>query len=117
MKKVYVAGNYSADNVIEVLCNIGKGRQACAELFMLGFAPFCPWHDASYVTDNPHLEQHDKSKFYNASMAWLECSDAVYVISGKGNGGGVDAEIDRAEELGIPVFESLPKLLSWQEND
>ena len=114
MKKVYVAGKYSADNVLDVLKNIGIGRKTCAELFAMGFAPFCPWHDAAYVIDNPNFT-HDKKAFYEASLLWMECCDAVYVISGKGEGTGVDAEIERAEELGIPVFESLMKLLSWKD--
>ena len=110
MKKVYVAGDYSADNVIDVLKNIGRGREACAELFSYVFAVFCPWHDASYVIDKPYYH-HDKLRFYDASMEWLRVSDAVYVISGEGKGGGVDAEIKIANELGIPVFRTLDELL------
>jgi hypothetical protein len=33
MIRVYVAGPYSADNVLDVLKNIGRGQQACARLF------------------------------------------------------------------------------------
>ena len=31
--RVYVAGPYSADNVLEVLKNIAKGEETCANLF------------------------------------------------------------------------------------
>ena len=113
MKRVYVAGKYSADNVIEVLQNIGKGRQMCANIFAHGFAPFCPWHDASYAIDLCKTDIK-KSLFYESSIAWLEVSDAVLVISGKGEGGGVDAEIKIAEEMGIPVFDNFPALLNWR---
>lgn len=114
MKKVYVAGKYSADNIIDCLKNIGKGKKACAELFHDGLFPFCPWHDASYVEDacDAHI---DKSLFYKASLAWLEVSDAVYVISGRYDGGGVDKEIKRAKELNIPVFHDYHALLCWAE--
>jgi len=111
--KVYVAGDYSADNIIEGLQNIGKGRKVCAKLFYLGFAPFCPWHDASYAMDNPDTPL-EKEAFYNASMVWLEVSDCVYVISGKGKGGGVDAEIKRAKEIGLPVFYNYEALERWR---
>jgi len=114
MKRVYCAGSYSAKNVLDVLRNIGKGQQACAELFKAGFAPFCPWHDKSYVIDNPDVN-FEVAQFHNHSMAWLEVSDAIYVISGVGDGGGVDAEIERAEELGIPVFYSIDDLFEWGE--
>jgi hypothetical protein len=40
MKRVYVAGAYSADNVMDVLKNIGKGEYYAAKIFHIGFAPF-----------------------------------------------------------------------------
>lgn len=110
IKRVYVAGPYSADNVLEVLRNIGKGQKACANLFKLGFAPFCPWHDKSYVYDNPD-ETFTVPMFYEYSMAWLEVSDAVMVLPGYETSKGTLAEIKRAEELGIPVFYSEHDLI------
>ena len=117
MKKIYVAGKYSADNVIDVLSNIGKGEAACCELFHDGFAVFCPWHDKSYVTGACYANSFDKEMFYRASLAWLEVSDAVYVISGVGDGGGVDKEIAHAEKLGIPVFYDYRALNDWALGD
>ena len=113
--KIYCAGKYSADNTIQTLQNIGRGQKMAAELFALGFAPFCPWWDRTFIMDNPYLD-FDKSRFYDASLAWMECSDAVYVISGAGDGGGVDAEIKRAGELYIPVFHNLEKLIAWDNS-
>ena len=110
MIKVYVAGDYSADNVLDVLKNIGRGQQTAAQLFQDGFAPFTPWHDKSYVTDNPN-GTYTKEMFYDASLEWLKVSDCVYVISGQGKGGGVDAEIEVAKELGIPVFYNYHNLI------
>ena len=51
--KVYIAGKYSDDNIIDCLKNIGRGEKVAAELFELGFAPYAPWHDKSFVIDNP----------------------------------------------------------------
>ena len=112
MIKVYVAGNYSADNVIDVLKNIGKGEKTCSELFYDGFAPFCCWHDASYAKEACYAEI-DKDRFYKASITWLKVSDCMYVISGKGKGGGVDAEINIAEDLHIPIFYNYTDLYKW----
>ena len=114
MKRIYVAGKYSADNVLDVLRNIGLGEMACAVLFRSGYAPFCPWHDKTYVMAFP---QHDFTvqQFKDFSMAWLDVSDAVYVISGRYDSGGVMAEIDRAEELGIPVYYDLDELCANEE--
>jgi len=114
MLKVYVAGMYSADNVLDVLKNIGNGQRTCAYLFSLGFSPFCPWHDKTYVIDRP-FASYSVKQFYAHSMAWLEVSDAVFVISGEGKGTGVDKEIKRANELGIPVFRCIDDLLQWKD--
>jgi len=111
-----MAGKYSADNIIDCLKNIGRGQKVAASLFELGFAPFSPWWDRSFVLDNPD-GIYSKQMFYDASLAWMEVSDALYVISGVGEGGGVDAEIDRAEKLGIPVFYNLLDLMVWRSKE
>ena len=121
MKRIYVAGPYSADNVLDVLRNIGRGEKVCAELFAMGFAPFCPWHDQSYVTDRPD-GAFTVEQFYDYSMAWLEVSDAVYVHDMRyGPDGswlslGTKAEVERAMEMGIPVFYDLSELKAYYDH-
>jgi len=112
--KIYIAGRYSADNIIDGLRNIGRGRKVAAELFELGFAPFAPWWDASFILDNPDGE-YSKQMFYDASLEWMKVSDAVFVISGVDDGGGVDSEIETADKLHIPVFNELKDLLRWAD--
>lgn len=109
MKRIYVAGPYSADNVIDVLKNIGRGHQVCAELFAMGYAPFCPWHDKSFVTDNP---DHDFTveQFYQYSMAWLEVSDGILLIGDWQKSKGTLAEVKRAKEIGLPVFYHIEQI-------
>jgi hypothetical protein len=43
--RVYVAGPYSANNVMDVLKNIRIGILWSVKLLTLGFAPFTPWTD------------------------------------------------------------------------
>jgi hypothetical protein len=100
MKKIYVAGAYSADNVISVLNNIAAGQKKSAEILKGGDAPFCPWLDFMFQLHDQTLTVDD---YYAYSMAWLEVSDEVYVLKGWENSKGTIAEIKRAEELGIPV--------------
>jgi len=109
--KVYVAGPYFGGNVFSVLQNIGRGEKACAELFRLGFAPFCPWHDKSYVTDNPD-EDFNVYDLYDYSIEWLKVSDAVLVLPGWEGSKDAVAEIKWAERLGIPVFYSIGELFN-----
>ena len=109
IKRIYVAGPYSANNVLDVLKNIGRGEKVCAELFRLGFAPFCPWHDKSYVIDLPY-DQFTIQQFYEYSIAWLKVSDAVLVLPNSEKSEGTQAEIRKAMELNIPVFYSIKDL-------
>ena len=116
MKKVYVAGAYSANNVIDVLKNIGRGEHYAADIFMYGMAPFCPWHDKQFVTDNYDLDFTVK-QFYDYSMVWLECCDAMFLVPGWENSKGTIAEKAKAEELGLPVFDDLVELYKWNESN
>jgi len=116
MKRVYVAGSYSADNVLDVLRNIGRGEEVCAKLFLLGFAPFCPWHDKDFVLRRPD-ETFTVPMFYDYSMAWLEVSDAVFILPNSENSKGTQNEIARAKELKIPIFDNIPALVMWGQNE
>ncbi|MFA6281240.1 MAG: DUF4406 domain-containing protein [Candidatus Omnitrophota bacterium] len=108
MKRVYVAGAYSSDNVIGVLNNIRKGTQASVDVFLAGFAPFCPWLDYQFQF---YTDQLKVSDYYSYSMAWLDASDAVLVTPDYENSKGTIAEIERAMELHIPVYFSLADLI------
>lgn len=110
MIKVYVAGPYSANNVIDVLKNIGHGEKMCARLFKLGYAPFCPWHDKSYVIDNCN-DKFTTKQFYDYSMVWLDVSDCILLLSGWETSKGTIVEIERAKKLDIPVYYSIEDLI------
>jgi hypothetical protein len=104
MKRIYVAGAYSSDNVLGVLDNIRIGIRKATEVLLEGNAPFCPWLDYQFqlmLRDNETLTVQD---FYDYSMAWLEVSDEVLVLPNSEHSKGTQAEIKRAEELGIPVI-------------
>lgn len=116
MIKVYVAGPYSADNVVDVLKNIGAGEHMAGQLFQDGYAPFCPWHDKSFITTH-WFRDFTVEQFYQFSMAWLEVSDAVLLIEGWEKSKGTLAEIERAKALGIPVFTTVYDLNQWRDNE
>ena len=114
MLRVYIAGPYSADNVLDVFENMRKGIKLSTRVFEYGFAPFCPWLDYHYsLASNMPFTVDD---YYQYSMAWLEVSDAVLLVDGWRESRGAMAEVDRAYKLGIPVFGHFAGLLEWSVN-
>jgi len=111
MKRVYVAGAYSADNVLDVLKNIGIGEEMGAKLFALGYAPFVPWHDKDFILRRPD-DEFNVSEFYAYSLAWLEVSDAMLVLPGYESSAGTLNEIQFAKKREIPVFYGIENFLS-----
>ena len=98
---IYVAGPYSADNVITVLNNMRKGIQASDKLMAMGYSPFCPFLDYHFQLQSEHVLQD----FYDYSMTWLEKSDIVVCLPGWIQSKGCRAEVARAKELSIPIFD------------
>lgn len=116
MIRVYVAGAYSANNVVAVLLNIRRGIRASTELFMDGYAPFCPWFDMHFILaaqENEEKAVTDKKKFYDYCLVFVDVCQAMLVIS---DAPGVRDEEARARELGIPIFYNKRDLDEWRLN-
>ena len=110
MKRVYVMGAYSADNVIGVLDNIREGMRLATEVLLAGYAPFVPWFDFHFQLMLREGERLTVNDYYEYSLAWLEVSEAGILVPGWENSKGTLKEIERAKQLGIPVFHSLQEL-------
>ena len=114
MRRVYVAGAYSAPNVIDVLGNMRRGLRLSVEVLKAGFAPFSPWLDFQFGL----IEDVTLAEYYRYSLAWLEVADAVLVVpQGASQSKGTQAEIARARELGIPVFGTIEDLIDWRTTE
>lgn len=111
MKRIYIAGAYSANNVITVLDNIRIGIRASTELFLKGYSPFCPWLDFHFQLMLREGEILSVEDYYRYSIDWLEVSDAMYILPNSENSKGTQKEIKRAIELNIPVFYSMDEFL------
>lgn len=112
--RVYIAGAYSADNVIDLARNISIGSQTANMAEEAGFAVYSPWDDFQrFVLAGSHRTTVEDK--YRCSMAWLEVSDALLVAENPYNSKskGLEAELIRARHLGIPIFHDLDALCAW----
>ncbi len=111
--RIYVAGSYNADNITTSLDNMRIGMRASVKVLLAGHTPFCPWFDYHFQLMLRGTEQLTINDYYRYSMDWLEVSDAVYVCNFKPDSNGTKAEIERAEELNIPVFFEFGELIRF----
>lgn len=107
MKRIYVAGSYSADNIIQVLNNIHIGTKMSVKILKLGLVPFCPWLDYQFQFYDKTLEVDD---YYRYSIAWLEVSDMILVLPKSEKSHGTQMEIKMAKKLLIPIVYSFQEL-------
>jgi hypothetical protein len=114
--RVYVAGAYSADNVLDVLHNIRRGIRMSTKLFIMGYAPFSPWLDYHFLLQVSEEEAADITveMFYQYSIAWLAVADALLVLPNSESSVGTQREITKAKELGIPIFYHIRDLQVWR---
>ncbi len=112
MKRIYIAGPFSGNNVIEILNNIRKGMRLATQVFLKGYSPFCPWLDFHFQLMLQEGETLSVDDYYRYSIDWLEVSDAMLVMPNSENSKGVQMELMVAKELYIPVFYSIVELIN-----
>lgn len=95
--RIYVAGPYTKGDVAQ---NVREAIMAGNNLRALGHTPFIP-----HLTHFWHmLIPREIDYWYSYDMEWLEQCEAVFRLPGESKG--ADKEVERAKELGMPVFTS-----------
>jgi len=104
MIRLFVAGPYSHGDIV---ANVRHAERVGAELIALGFAPFIPhlYHYLHVV--NPL----DYERIMAVDQAWLEQADGLLRLPGYSPG--ADREVDYAQEHGIPVFQTVPDVCRY----
>jgi len=116
MIRVYVAGKYSDDNVLDVLNNIRKGISVSKDILLLGMAPFCPWLDYMYILlmSDCEVSALQKDVFYQYSLEWLRAAHVMFLLPERtADSVGVQMEIAEAERRGIPIFTDIEELKKY----
>lgn len=98
--RIYVAGPYTATDVIGVLSNMRAGIYFCSRVIRAGGAPFCPWLDFQYgLTADLKLEDYKET-----ALAWLETADCMVVLYKWHASIGTREEMDFAKAHKIPIY-------------
>lgn len=110
MKRIYVAGAYSGEDIPHIQANMRRGLTLGYDVLKAGFAPFIPWLDWQIGLVGPV----SRKQCLEYSMTWLRASEAVIVVpDGAFASLGTQAELVEAERLTIPVFWTLNDLIEW----
>ena len=111
MKRIYVAGPYSSDNIIDTLDYMREGQRMATRVLLAGFAPWCPWIDFHYQLQLRDDEELTVDNYYEYSITWLVVSDAMLVMPGWQYSKGTLKEIEIARALGIPIYYSFDDMV------
>lgn len=109
---VTVVGAYGAPTIHEVCRNVRLAKEAAVMILKQSCAVYCPHHDLFLATSDPIDVEFLKA----ASMEFVRCSDAIYVVPGYENSQGTLAEIEEAKKFGIPVFYDMGRFTSWRSD-
>ena len=102
MKKIYVAGPYTNG---DVAVNVRNAIMAADTIFSAGFIPFVP-----HLTHFWHLlAPRDYEDWLRLDLVWLESCDGLVRLEGES--AGADREVQRAAELGMPIWFGLASFL------
>jgi hypothetical protein len=104
MKLIYIAGRFSAETRAGVERNIAAAEDFGVIVARLGGFPVVPHAN----TSRPEYEQVQPYQFWIAgTMLLLERCDAVVTVPGWRDSKGATGEVERAKELGMPVFHGV----------
>lgn len=107
---IYIAGSFRAPTLAQVKRNIDVASWFMAAIAELGAYPRCVHAEENLQLHD--LQQENNGEFWlRATMQALEVCDAVVVVPGWHTSGGTYHEVQRALELGLPVFEAC-----WTED-
>jgi hypothetical protein len=107
--RVYIASPFSIGVESE---NTRRSYESANDLIDLGHVPFCPlWHQQLN-----ELIPRSYDKWLELDFVWLERCDCVLRLPGESRG--ADKEVERAHQLGLPVFYNIRDLNNYyNDND
>lgn len=105
---VYVAGPYRAPTEWGVFQNIRSAEHFALAIWKLGAAVICPHKNTEMFGGAA-----EDSVWLEGDKAILARCDAVFCTPNWRSSSGATAEVELANTLNIPVYESLDSLAEW----
>jgi nucleoside 2-deoxyribosyltransferase len=100
--RIYIAGPIRAKTLALEKANIERARDACADLILIGHAPFCPHtHTENFGRLYPAITYED---YMRMDLQWLDLCDAVLMLPGWKQSQGAKLEYLYAAKLGLPIY-------------
>lgn len=101
--RVYIAGPYTR---FDVAVNVRQAVLAGLEILEAGHVPFIPhlYHFAHFLCPHPY------EAWMRLDLHWLAACDCVLRLEGFSPG--ADRETERAKQLGMPIYYTLPDCLA-----
>ncbi|MGI9306222.1 MAG: hypothetical protein ACR2P5_02850 [Gammaproteobacteria bacterium] len=109
MIHVFIAAPYDGSGT--QAANVTRAVRCASRLMQEGFAVYLP--HLSHFWDI--ISPHDRAWWLRQSLAWVERSDVLLRL--RGESPGADDEVARAQELGLPVFWTVPEVIDWAQRN
>jgi len=110
MKVIYVAGKYRDASEWAITENIRKAEALAQQVWQNGMVAICPHKNTEYwgglIPDKVFLA---------GDFEIIKRCDALLVVDNWFDSKGARSEADLALEYGIPVFETLARLIEWDK--
>lgn len=95
---VYICGAYKADTFSEIYKNICEAGKVALEFANKGYSVFCPHTNFSFVSES------NRAAVLKMCLEILERCDMLVALPSWVNSDGSKEEIERADNLNIPIF-------------
>lgn len=107
--RIYIAGKLS-DDACGYIRNLHRMCMWAVTVKGKGFSVFVPGLDFLMGFLIGHWIYND---YFDNNQAWVECSDAIFLVPGWTESKGVQKELVLARKYNIPSFTNIEELVQW----